>query len=122
MLDQDILALVTLTITGLVVITGFVILGSRYGYVLSSRWDQANRLLHLVLGLSLLVFVYMLYGRLVLPLLVGLTGMLILAGRYGRGLPARWRIYNRWLHLAMGLVLALLVVLRHGSLFPEAIF
>ena len=61
MLDHYQLAQITLVLTVIVAITGFVVLGSRYGYGLKGKWRSINRWLHTILGILLVVFMFLTY-------------------------------------------------------------
>lgn len=60
-LDHYTLAQVTLVLTVLVAVSGFVILANRYGYGPTGRWRDVNRWGHTVLGVLLVVFMFLTY-------------------------------------------------------------
>lgn len=61
MLEHYQLAQITLALTILVAITGFVVLGSRYGYGPKGNWRSVTRWLHTLLGILLVVFMFLTY-------------------------------------------------------------
>ncbi|MCU4741651.1 hypothetical protein [Natronoglomus mannanivorans] len=61
MLDHYQLAQITLGLTVVVAISGFVILANRYGYGPAGQWRSINRWLHTILGVLLVVFMFLTY-------------------------------------------------------------
>ncbi|ELY47199.1 hypothetical protein [Natronorubrum bangense] len=61
MLDHYQLGLLTLVLTVVVAISGFVILANRHGYGPTGKWRSINRWLHTLLGILLVVAVFLTY-------------------------------------------------------------
>ena len=61
MLDHYRLAQITFVLTVVVAISGFVILANRYGYGPAGTIRTANRWLHTILGVLLVVFMFLTY-------------------------------------------------------------